>query len=185
MIDNIEIWKDIPGFEGKYQISTFGRVSSIKNHIILKQRTNNCGYSVVSLYNQYGERKHLFVHRLVAQSFIPNPDNLPQVNHLDEDKSNCRVTNLCWVSSSQNLTYGSQKLQRSVPVMACDKHGNIILYFDSLQEATKKGFSQSGISNCASGRTKTYKGYIWKRRPKDKFLTKFYVSRIVSPENYD
>lgn len=117
-----EIWKPVKGFEGYYEVSNLGRVRSIDRVVvdnvrncerllkgkILIQRDNSNGYKGVmfckehKLYNKY-------VHRLVAEAFIPNKDNLPQVNHKDEDKSNNRVDNLEWCTSFYNNEYGTRK----------------------------------------------------------------------------
>ena len=117
-----EIWKPVKGFEGYYEVSNLGRVRSIDRVVvdnvrncerllkgkILIQRDNSNGYKGVmfckehKLYNKY-------VHRLVAEAFIPNQDDLPQVNHKDEDKSNNRVDNLEWCTSFYNNEYGTRK----------------------------------------------------------------------------
>lgn len=117
-----EIWKPVKGFEGYYEVSNLGRVRSIDRVVvdnvrncerllkgkILIQRNNSNGYMGImfckehKLYNKY-------VHRLVAETFIPNPDNLPQVNHKDEDKSNNRADNLEWCTSFYNNEYGTRK----------------------------------------------------------------------------
>ena len=100
-----EIWKPVVGYEGHYQVSNFGRVKSIKfgKEIILKQNIRR-GYYYVCL-SKNGIAKNYFVHRLVAQAFLPNPDNLPQVNHKDEDKTNNNVTNLEWCTKEENQNH--------------------------------------------------------------------------------
>lgn len=122
-----EIWKDIAGYEGLYQISSFGNVKSFRasakfgkpKELILKPYIINSGYAVVTLYTE--NIKHKFqVHRLVAESFLPNPQNLPCVNHKDENKLNNRVENLEWCSYQYNNNYGTAKVRaiesRSVAV---------------------------------------------------------------------
>ena len=98
-----EIWRDIRGYEGHYQVSNFGRVKSLKygREIILKPGKNGGGYSCVAL-SKNGHLQTYVVHRLVAQAFLPNPDNLPQVDHLNEIKTDNRVENLQWVTGSEN-----------------------------------------------------------------------------------
>ena len=117
-----EIWKPVKGFEGYYEVSNLGMVRSIDRVVVdtvrncerllkgkvLIQKDNGNGYKNVmfckehKLYNKY-------VHRLVAEDFIPNQDDLPQVNHKDEDKSNNRVDNLEWCTSFYNNEYGTRK----------------------------------------------------------------------------
>lgn len=96
----MEIWKDIDGFEGKYQVSSWGRVRN-KSGIIVHATLNKKGYLRVWLYKK-GKYLKPRVHRLVATAFIPNPYNLPQVNHKDGNKQNNSYTNLEWVTNRQN-----------------------------------------------------------------------------------
>jgi hypothetical protein len=107
-----EIWKDVDGYEGYYQVSSFGRVRSldrvVNNHFyggrILCLASDSDGYKVVGLHKNGS--KTVKVHRLVAQAFIPNPQNLPEVNHKDENKKNNFYNNLEWCTTKYNLTYG-------------------------------------------------------------------------------
>ena len=105
-----ESWKIVSGYDYPYMISDYGRVRGTKG--IMKQYDNGYGYLVVE-FRKNGRRKHLRVHRLVAGAFIPNPENLPEVNHKDEDKHNNFVTNLEWCTSSYNKCYGTGKRSRS------------------------------------------------------------------------
>lgn len=107
-IENLdgEIWKDIDGYEGHYRISNFGRVYSIKSGILLKQK-NKRGYLEVGLCKN-GKHRYMQTHRLVALNFIPNPENLPNVNHKDENKQNNCVSNLEWCTVKYNINYGSR-----------------------------------------------------------------------------
>ena len=103
-----EIWKDIIGFEGIYEISNLGRIRRIKTGRILSTRRSDGWYITVTLYKdkkRYGKS----LHRLVSEAFIPNPDILPEVNHRDEDKTNNRVDNLEWCDRSYNNNYGTIK----------------------------------------------------------------------------
>ena len=111
-----EIWKDILGYEGLYQVSSFGRVRSLDKYDsmnrfyegrILKLFADRLGYLSVVLYSN-SKRKHYLVHRLVAEAFIHNPDNLPQVNHKDENPSNDNVENLEWCDGKYNVNYGTR-----------------------------------------------------------------------------
>ena len=117
-----EIWKDIKGYEGKYQVSNLGRVRSLydqnqfkKNSRIkiLKLGERN-GYSVINLQNKFKpkERKSYQVHRLVAEAFIPNPENKPIINHIDENKKNNIVTNLEWCTQKENVLHSKYKMYK-------------------------------------------------------------------------
>lgn len=103
-----EIWKDIEGYEGCYQVSNLGRVKSLKfgKEKILTPTINSRGYYHTCLRKD-GRSVTVYIHRIVAKAFLPNPDNLPLINHKDEDKTNNRVDNLEWCSVYYNLHYGS------------------------------------------------------------------------------
>ena len=101
----MEEWKNVIGYEGLYEVSNKGNVRNVRRNTLLKLSKTNYGYIQVHLYKN-GIRTGLRVHRLVAQAFIPNPDNLPEVNHLDEDKTNNRVDNLEWCTAKYNVNYG-------------------------------------------------------------------------------
>ena len=115
-----EEWRDIRGYEGRYQISSFGRVKSLKDNKgnyrekILDLKPNKRGYIRVTLYRE-GKSKSFQVHRLVAIHFIPNPNNYSQVNHKDENKQNNKVDNLEWCTQKYNLNYGTrnQRISKS------------------------------------------------------------------------
>lgn len=103
----MEIWKDIEGFEGKYQVSSWGRVRNAITKRIIKPYTNTKGYLKVGIYNG-SEHFKFRVNRLVAKAFIPNPYNLPQVNHKDGNKANNSFTNLEWVTNSYNQIHANR-----------------------------------------------------------------------------
>ena len=115
----MEEWKSIPGYEGIYEVSNLGRVRSVERcdrfnrKIVSKILKPNyvSGYLRVGMYKNK-TFKYYLIHRLVAQAFLPNPDNLPQVNHKDEDKSNNRVDNLEWCDRSYNMNYGTVQQRR-------------------------------------------------------------------------
>ena len=107
-MDNYEIWKDCKGYEGKYQVSNYGRVWSIVRQQYKSQREDKDGYLIVTLVAKNGKIKKERVHRLVALVFIENPNNYPQVNHKDENKGNNCVENLEWVTAKQNCNYGTR-----------------------------------------------------------------------------
>lgn len=163
-----EIWKDILGYERLYQVSNFGRVKSLNYHRmsfekILKQFYKN-GYYFVTLVKNKIHISYL-VHRLVAQAFIDNPDNLPQVNHKDENKLNNSVDNLEWCDASYNINYGNRNkrvaIKKSKKVYQYDLNGNLIKEWSSITECEKEGFNRSNIINCCQGKRKKHKGFKW------------------------
>lgn len=117
-------WKNIPGYEKFYKVSNYGEVKvkrrvvynlidgeiqpvSVSPEKIMRPFDNGSGYLVVGLVDENKKRKNFYVHRLVAEAFIPNPDNLPQVDHIDYNRKNNRITNLRWVSVSENALHSS------------------------------------------------------------------------------
>ena len=98
---SLEIYKDIDGFEG-YQVTSWGRIFSKKQNEFLRPMPHEKGYLRVDLYDGEGNKYHKKVHRLVAEAFIPNPDEKPQVNHIDGNNQNNSVTNLEWVTNAEN-----------------------------------------------------------------------------------
>lgn len=168
-----EVWKDIPNYEGLYQVSSHGRVKSFRQstkchcekEYILKPHLANNGYYQVTLYDN--TVKHKFsVHRLVAEAFIPNPNGYPQVNHKDENRLNNLVTNLEWCSSEYNNAYGTARIRqidtKSTPVEQLTIDGKIIAIYRSAKIAREIiGVASSSLyyaikhgSNC--------KGYFWR-----------------------
>ena len=159
----MEEWKDIESFEG-YQVSNEGRVKNSKGKI-LKPQKNSCGYLRVQLWED-GKQVMKFIHRLVAEAFLPNPQNLPQVNHKDEDKANNRVENLEWCTAKYNSNYGSRTERCSKRVDQIDMvSGEVIHQWASTQECARNGFNHGAVAACARGLYKQYKGYIWKYAP--------------------
>lgn len=128
MPSNATVWKDINGYEGLYQVSNFGEVKSLA-HLVRSSRGNSYRmspsrilkkgligrernyYSVVLCKN--GKTQTFLVHRLIAEAFIPNPNNLPQVNHIDENTKNNSISNLEWVTSKENDNHGTRNLRIS------------------------------------------------------------------------
>ena len=123
----MEIWKDIPGYEGLYQVSNYGNVKSLNyrgtkgKHKCLKQNTDKYGYKVVILAN-HGKYKSYKVHRLVASAFIENPNNYPQVNHLDENPANNNYLNLEWCTAKYNINYGTRNKRAGEAQMGEKNH---------------------------------------------------------------
>ena len=162
----IEEFRDVPGYEGTYEVSNLGRVR--RNGKILKPLKHRDGYLHVDLYKN-GIRRKGFIHRLVGLAFIPNPDNLPCINHKDEDKTNNTVNNLEWCTREYNNNYGTRNERISEsqykPVLQFDKSGNFITEYPSVIEAEKTTrINRHDISQCCLGlyHHKTAGGFIWK-----------------------
>ena len=102
----MEVWKDIPGYEGIYQVSTEGRIYSTRYRRYRKLGKDKHGYSVVGL-NKEGGQQVCFVHRIVASTFIPNPELKAEVNHIDSNKQNNSISNLEWVSHDENMKHSA------------------------------------------------------------------------------
>ena len=145
--------KDIKNYEGIYAITEDGRVWSYKYSKFLKARPSADGYLYVGLSNNY-KYKNCLVHRLVAEAYLPNPNNWPQVNHKDENKANNSVSNLEWCSNQYNIDYSQSKR------VLCVELNEI---FKSTQDAAKNfNLSQGNISGCCRGERKTCGGYHWR-----------------------
>lgn len=177
-----EVWKDVPGYEGLYSVSNYGRVKALSRVKrgrngsvymtcvrILSPLNSINGYKRVALYDNEGKNKRISIHRLVALTFIPNPYNLPQINHLNENKSDNRVDNLEWSTASHNINWGTRndrvakRMERAVIAIRI-KDGKEF-YFKSIAEAKRKGHVPNKISKRGIGR---YKGsckcdeYVWR-----------------------
>ena len=175
-----EIWKDVAGYEGFYQVSNKGNVRSVdRGHIrrgrVLKQGYNTGGYPQVSL-SKNGKSKTKTVHRLVAEAFLPNPNGLPQVGRRDEDKDNNNVENLEWCDSMYDMNYGTRTERlaqaRSKKVRAVNTKTGDVVEFNSTTDAWRKGYSQGIVSMACRGVYKanggklvgdgrTYRGHKW------------------------
>lgn len=170
-----EIWKDIPGFEDKYQASTFGRIRSKDSYglvrsgfvalhrgIIIKSRKQNSVYLVVWLRSN-GKTFEKTVHRLVALTFIPNELKYKDVNHKNGNKSDNRLRNLEWCSRSYNIKYSYRQLQqRRLPnyKVMCNETGEL---FDTIKDAERKYSLKGGIQSVLTGRNKTAGGMTWRK----------------------
>lgn len=177
-----EIWKDIVGYEGLYQISSKGNIVS-KNGKVKSQAIDHGGYCTVWL-SKNSVQKCLKVHRLVAQSFIENPENKKTVNHIDGVKTNNCVENLEWATHSENIIHANNTGLRKVTdaqrkaasengKKTCDKNrirkavyfeaNGVRIEFVSAHEAARYiGGVASGIIGCCKGRLKKYKGFEWR-----------------------
>ena len=172
-----EIWFPVVGYEGLYEISSFGRVRSLNYNRtgqtkVLRTHTNTRGYLTVDLYKNR-KNKTFTIHKLVASAFLPNWFDDEQVNHRDENKENNNVDNLEWCDSKYNTNYGTRNKRisesktngkLSKPVLQYTKTGELVKEWPSANEAGRNGFDQGHISACCRGNTrlKTYKGFIWR-----------------------
>ena len=179
-----EIWKDIKKYEGLYQVSNLGKVKSIRNNKLMKLRTDYRGYLDV-LFSVNKKTKRYKVHRLVAEAFIPNPHNLPQVNHKDENKQNNFANNLEWCTNEYNYHYGTAIERRTKTllerysrtdnrwqerqIIQYDLAGNFIKEWRSIKTASKElNIISQDISACCRKLRKTAKGYIWKYKNEER-----------------
>ncbi len=150
---------------GLYQVSNLGKIKRIDRSIekVLKPGTQKRGYLYVNLCKD-GKASTCRVHRLVAETFIPNPDNLPQVNHKDENKANNDYLNLEWCNEKYNMNYGTRNLRasksRGTPIRCVETD---MLYHSAKEASRKTGIYQSSISRCCNGDYgfKTAGGYHW------------------------
>lgn len=157
-----EEWREIAGYDGAYMVSDAGRV---RNGERLKAQRKHGGYMYVSLWRD-GKEKNCLVHRLVARAFLPNPDELPEINHKDENKENNRVENLEWCTQLYNNMYGTRRdrfiASRGKPVQQMTMGGEIVAQYRSANEAAREtGLRQSAISNACNGVYKQAYGYLW------------------------
>lgn len=161
-----EVWKDIEGYEGLYQISNQGRVMARNGKIrAIQINKRRCGYYEVNLYKNNNE-KRFKVHRLVAQAFIPNPQGKPQVNHIDGDKSNNRASNLEWVTDKENKAHawrnGLATANHKKKSIICNETGEV---FESVQQCSEKmGLDRRSIFRQLKGERKTVGGYTFQYR---------------------
>lgn len=182
-----EIWKDVKGYEGYYQVSNLGRVRSLPRNKgkrvyggkILKQVDRGNGYLCISLSKNNQKSPLISVHQLVAQAFIDNPNNLPQVNHIDGNKQNNRADNLEWSNASMQAIHafslGLRKQTKgaddpkSKTVYQYTLGGELVNVWGSGMEAERNGYCSSSISSCCRGyKVKTHKGYVWSFIPLNK-----------------
>ena len=175
-----EIWKDVIGLEGIFQVSNMGRIRSLDKYAnvcgggkrlvkgrILKPTKLQNGYYEAQFHHK-GERIIYLLHRLVAIHFIDNPLNLPEVNHKDENPQNNNVENLEWCTSKYNANYGTRNIRMMenrefVSVIQLDINGNMIKQWNKMTDACKEtGADISSMIRVCKGKQDTCVGYKWK-----------------------
>lgn len=168
------VWKPIDGFEGLYEISNFGQVRNNKGEILKHgiKRTNCTCYKNVRLWKD-GKYHNKYIHRLIAEAFIPNPTNLPFINHKDEDGTNNLIENLEWCTREYNVNYGTARARQAKKVrgkesekrkvvVQSDLDGNVVAQYPSITLAANEICgSTSAISQVCNKKRKTYKGFLW------------------------
>lgn len=165
----MEVWKDVKGYEGLYQVSSHGRLKRVfrnkKEHFLTGKRDKD-GYTQVIL-SRNQKKKHFRLHRLVAEAFKPNPDSKPEVNHKDRNKQNNNASNLEWVTGSENVQHSFQtgRNVRKKPILQLTKNMELVASWDSIADASREtGIKHSNISACCNKRKwyNTAGGYIWR-----------------------
>lgn len=169
----MEDWRDVVGYGGLYKVSNTGKIKSFhfNKEKELAQLNNGSGYLFVRLTKYKTEPKRLYVHRIVAESFLNDFDVKLQVNHIDENKQNNNVENLNMMTAKENMNHGTGKKRASSnqrnnncskAVLQYNFDGTLLNEFPSVKECGRQGFISSAVSRCCRKITKTHKGFIWK-----------------------
>lgn len=194
----MEEWKDINDYKGYYQVSNNGRIRSLnrtitdsrgfrykkKGKVMITHKGKN-GYIYISL-KKNNITKTFTIHRLAATHFIPNSLQLPEVNHIDENKANNNVGNLEWCTHDYNNSYGTKNIRAmqnrdnsyiaiqnkkrlSKKVFQYDFNNNLLKIWPSTHECQRNGFLQGCVAACCRGKFKQHKGYQWSYERRDSF----------------
>lgn len=189
-IDSIRIegekWQYVNSANKWYAVSTFGRTCSLRRTIhqkngslriyppcLLNGEYNRDGYRMILINYNTGNRKLVSVHRLVAEAFIPNPDNLLVVDHVDRNPKNNHVSNLRWATHLQNIL-NSDTRKAKMKEVVCLKNGKIIKKYDYVNQVKYDEFTPMGVYECCIGKRGIHKGYQW-----------MYLSDFLSCQNSD
>lgn len=174
-----EVWKDIEGYNGKYQVSNFGRVKSMQRFVkrksesktllsekLMKIKKDKDGYLLVDLYKD-NIIKRMRVHRLVAEAFIDNPENKPHVDHINTIRDDNRVENLRWVTRKENMnnpaTYDKLGKHSRKKILQFSTDGTFIREWESAREIERELLiDNSWVAKCCKGKCKSAKGFIFK-----------------------
>ena len=162
-----ETFVKIEGFNN-YEVSNLGKVRNMKSGKILKPRLQNNGYLMLCLYKN-NKQKNLLLHRIVATAFIDNPEGKPQVNHIDENKTNNDLSNLEWCTARENAIHGTRIKRFSEKnfkkVIQLDLNDNVLNVFESIKQAGQEtGVFATSISACCNGKVKSAGGFKWRRK---------------------
>lgn len=166
-----EIFAEVYGYDNLYEISNFARLRTKrwgkegykKEYRYIQPRKNEHGYLCVNLPRN-GRQKTVYIHRLVAEAFVINPQKLPEVNHKDENKYNNRADNLEWCTHVDNCNYGTRNdrtTEKNKRPVICVETG--IVYDSCTSAAEAMGVGKTAISNCVNGRSKSCSGYTWRK----------------------
>lgn len=194
-----EVWRPVKGYEGYYEVSNLGRVRSLDRYVqyrfglrlikgrILKQRLWGNYKTVTFTVDRVEDRR--YIHRIVAESFIPNPQNLPFVNHKDEDKLNNASYNLEWCTHSYNMNYGTRTERyistRSIPIEQLTLKGKHVAYYKNAREVDRLSggrFKNTHIYDAINGGLETAYGYLWRRVEKGSIPNDLFSSQLIEVE---
>jgi len=173
-----EVWKDIPNYEGMYQVSNLGNIKNVKKGKIKIPNKNKNGYLYIDLWKD-NKNKKMTIHRAVAMAFLSNDNDYTDINHKDGNKTNNIVDNLEWCNRSHNLKeayrLGLRKPTRAMlgkkgklcpnskKIKQYDKLGNLIKIWNSTMDIERElNIIHNNVSSCCLGRLKTYKGFVWR-----------------------